>query len=181
MVKQIYSKLFFFFLGVLSIILILISYTFFYQPTQINYRNNGKIVTIDSEVVNRMNNDYKNFEVEDNYCLSGTIDNQTINISDIVKLKRENSTQDRSTFKVLACKKILGKNAIGVIHNHPPSLFNELRCKFSKTDLISYGITSSYYENQIIWGLQCGINKFRFIEQNDNKEYFDESLRVILK
>ena len=142
----------------------------------IHFRNDGKTIIFKEELIEQLNNDYKNSDVEKAYCLGGETEENKILINKVDEIiTKESGTKTHITLEG-ECPNVEDEDLVGILHFHPKDFFiggwfNLYKCYMSKEDILVFGklletnqITPNHMEISII---QCGKNKFLIIDEDD--------------
>ena len=172
-----FKTILFLLVGFIMVILLFSSIYLFkiYENTsKIEYREDDKSVIMNQYDINLLNYRYQNFSKEEAYCLAGyTYDDQTYVITSIEKIDTVDDGTKTSLNLQGDCPNVQDKDLIGILHTHPPRLFD--RCRFSNSDYFSYGLLSSTDtikpNNLDLFGVQCEINRLIFIDQSNLAQF----------
>lgn len=147
----------------------------------INFREEGKIIIFENNVLSKLNSDYQNSRIEKVYCLGGISKENEIIINKIDEIVTEKEGTKTEINLVGECANVDNKDLVGIIHfHHWVSLFQKT-CLMSDDDNYIFGTlseTSLIKPNNIeINAIQCGNHRL-FIIDNSN---FKQSLRWLIK
>lgn len=120
------------------------------------------IVSLPSEIVDKLNNEYKTSDTEYFFCLIGEKQGNIIKINSLFEPTSLNKTKGKIEFldQDPPCQIA---NSIGSIHSHPQSFkYKEKLCSPSADDLFTFGEMKN--PEPLIMAIQCGNDKFYILE-----------------
>lgn len=129
-----------------------------YTTGKINFREEGPGIAIKSNHFNLLNINYGTFERERAYCLNGQYANNIFYVSGVEEVVTERPGTKEFLNLTGGCLKDTSRPILGLIHTHSPN-----SCRFSSQDYVTFGRLIETHKIAI-FGLQCGIGKFLFID-----------------